>query len=128
MQVLCVEVPVASGLLLQQLHQRGLYTAALIRYLLHLLQQLVPFSAGERRGRGGERGGEGSGEREGRGGEEREGRGGEGRGGEEEGRGGEGRGGEGRRGEGSGEKRKGEGRGGEERGREWGEEGRGFSK
>ena len=77
MQVLCVEVSVAGGLLLQQLHQRGLHTAALVRYLLHLLQQLIPFSAGERRGRGGERGGEGSGEREGRGGEGRRGRGGE---------------------------------------------------
>ena len=82
MQVLCVEVPVAGGLLLQQLHQRGLHTAALIRHLLHLLQQLVSFSAGERRGG--------------------EGRGGEGRGGEGSG---EKRGGEGRRGEGSGERR-----------------------
>ena len=105
MQVLCVEVPVAGGLLLQQLHQRGLHTAALIRHLLHLLQQLVSFSAGERRGGEG-RGGEGRGG-EGKGGEgKRRERGGEGRGREwgEEGRGGEGKGGEGK-GVGRGEER-----------------------
>ena len=101
-----MEVSVAGRLLLQQLHQRGLHTAALVRHLLHLLQQLVFFSAGERRGRGGEgRGGEERGG-EGRGGE---GRGGEGRGGEGMRRGGEwgeeGRGGEGRRRKGSGKRR-----------------------
>ena len=82
MQVLCVEVSVAGGLLLQQLHQRGLHISALVRHLLHLLQQLVPFSAGERRGRGGEgRGGKGKGGK-GRGGEGSEEGSGEGRGGE----------------------------------------------